>query len=90
MHLVTTAVTSDDDLICHVDGVECLVLQGLYNVNSGNVRRAWLTFRRGVSVAQLIGIHKSPMDSPADAMDLVAAQRHYTWYRVLSGVRRVP
>jgi len=87
MHLVTTAVTCDDDLICHVDGVECLVLQGLYNVNSGNVRRAWLAFRRGVSVAQLIGIHKSPMDSPADAMDLVAAKRHYTWYRVLSGVR---
>jgi len=56
-------------------------------VNTGKVRRAWLTFRRGVSVIQLMGIDKSPMEAPADVTDLVAAKRHYMWHRVISGVR---
>lgn len=50
-------ILSDDEEACSLDGVECLVLLGIIHINEGALRRAWLTFRRGLSIAQLIGVH---------------------------------
>ncbi|KAF7925205.1 hypothetical protein BELL_0270g00040 [Botrytis elliptica] len=55
---VSGLVTSDDELIASVQGLECLVLQGLFHMNAGNLRRAWLTFRRAMNIGQLMGLHK--------------------------------
>ena len=52
-------VTSDDEIVSTLEGLECLVLQGIYHTNSGNPRRAWLSFRRAINIAQLMGLHKS-------------------------------
>lgn len=56
---VQTLIISDDELISTIDGMECLILQGIFHFNSGNPRRAWLTFRRALNVGQLMGIHKA-------------------------------
>ncbi|PMD23698.1 hypothetical protein NA56DRAFT_596167 [Hyaloscypha hepaticicola] len=40
------------------EGLECLILQGLYHINAGNPRRAWLTLRRALNLGQLMGIHR--------------------------------
>ena len=53
-----TLVTADDELVSTLEGIECLLLQGLYHINAGNLRRAWLTFRRALNVGQLMGLHK--------------------------------
>lgn len=55
-------VTSDDEIVSSLEGLECLVLQGVYHINSGNPRRAWLSFRRAINFAQLMGLHKSDDD----------------------------
>lgn len=55
--IVSGLVTSDDELVSTVEGLECLSLQGLYHINAGSPRRAWLTFRRALNVGQLMGIH---------------------------------
>ncbi|KAK2051263.1 hypothetical protein LY76DRAFT_676194 [Colletotrichum caudatum] len=49
-------VCSNDDLLGSVEGLECLLLHGLYLANSGNLRKAWLAMRRALSLAQLMGI----------------------------------
>lgn len=59
---IQTLITSDDELVSTIEGLECLVLQGIFHINAGNPRRAWLTFRRALTIAQLMGIHKR--DSP--------------------------
>lgn len=41
---VTAKVTSDDELIGGMEDIECLVLQAVYQVNAGNLRRSWLAF----------------------------------------------
>ncbi|TGO37704.1 hypothetical protein BHYA_0091g00380 [Botrytis hyacinthi] len=56
--VVSGLVTSDDELVASVQGLECLVLQGLFHMNAGNLRRAWLTFRRAMNIGQLMGLHK--------------------------------
>jgi hypothetical protein len=55
---VAGLVTSDDEIVGTISGLECLVLQGLFHTNAGNLRRAWLTFRRAMNIGQLMGLHK--------------------------------
>ena len=83
---VTATVTSDDELIGSMEGIECLVLQGIYQVNAGNLRRSWLTFRRAVNVAQLMGLHNLPLKTSQEAPGLMETRRHYMWYQIMKGV----
>ena len=64
---VQALITSDDELASSTEGLECLMLQGLYHLNAGNLRRSWLTFRRALNIAQLMGIHrKAEPDAPLE------------------------
>ncbi|CAG8904783.1 unnamed protein product [Penicillium egyptiacum] len=56
---VSTLVCSDDSIVSCIDGLECLVLQGLLFGNNGKLRSAWLSYRRAASIAQLIGFHRA-------------------------------
>ncbi|CAH0037043.1 unnamed protein product [Clonostachys rhizophaga] len=57
---------SIDRLVTSLEGLECLLLLGYWQQNAGNLRKAWLVFRRALSVGQLIGIDtgKSILQSP--------------------------
>jgi hypothetical protein len=61
---VQALVTSDDELITTMEGLECLTLQGVYHMNAGSLRRSWLASRRALSTAQLMGIHRSNSEIP--------------------------
>ncbi|KAF5004308.1 hypothetical protein FDECE_9193 [Fusarium decemcellulare] len=56
----TTArlVTSDDDFVGCLEGLECLILQSFYQSDAGHLRKAWLTSRRALNMAQLMGIDR--------------------------------
>ncbi|PTU20822.1 hypothetical protein P175DRAFT_0234339 [Aspergillus ochraceoroseus IBT 24754] len=77
-------VTSDDELAGNVESVECLALQGMYEVNAGNLRRSWLSFRRAITIAQLLGLHRGAVNS---SEDLVETKRHHLWYQISRGER---
>ncbi|EFX05632.1 c6 zinc finger domain containing protein [Grosmannia clavigera kw1407] len=55
--LATTTVTCHDELLDSLEGLECLVCEAVYLVNSGSLRRALLTLRRALTLAQLMGFH---------------------------------
>ncbi|KAJ9157271.1 Fungal transcriptional regulatory protein, N-terminal [Pleurostoma richardsiae] len=57
--LASSLVTTNETLLDSVEGLECLILEGLYLINEGNLRRAWLCFRRAVSLAQFMGFHRA-------------------------------
>ncbi|KAK4080947.1 transcriptional regulator family: Fungal Specific TF [Trichoderma harzianum] len=50
-------VTSQDALVASLEGIEILMLEGLYHVSTGQLRLAWLVFRRALGIAQLMGLH---------------------------------
>ncbi|EPE27262.1 Zn2/Cys6 DNA-binding protein [Glarea lozoyensis ATCC 20868] len=64
MSTIQALVTSDDELITTMEGLECLTLQGVYHMNCGSLRRSWLASRRALSTAQLMGIHRTNTDIP--------------------------
>ncbi|KAF4773733.1 hypothetical protein HER10_EVM0003899 [Colletotrichum scovillei] len=51
-------VTCKDDLVDSLEGLECIMLEGLYENYAGNLRVSWLAARRGVAIAQMLGLSR--------------------------------
>ncbi|KAL4750021.1 hypothetical protein BDW72DRAFT_204247 [Aspergillus terricola var. indicus] len=51
-------VTSNDELLGTLEGLENIILESFYHIDSGNIRRAWITLRRAVMAAHLMGLHQ--------------------------------
>jgi len=83
---VTAAITSDDELTGSIEGIECLILQTVYQFNAGNLRRSWLIFRRAISVAQLMGLHRVSLKTSQDMPDSKETRRYNLWYQIMRGV----
>ncbi|KAL5358546.1 hypothetical protein BJX96DRAFT_183012 [Aspergillus floccosus] len=62
-------VTTNEELIGSVESLECIMLESLYQVNIGNLRRSWVAGRRAMSVAQLMGFHRSDSRTLYKALD---------------------
>jgi hypothetical protein len=56
---VTSLVTSDDEIAASIEGLECLALLGKICLNAGKLRRAWLSLRRAMNMAEIIGLHRN-------------------------------
>ncbi|KAL9070249.1 MAG: hypothetical protein Q9157_005869 [Trypethelium eluteriae] len=91
-HAVETAsrlVTSNDDLVGSLEGIECIMIESMYQNNAGNLRRAWLTNRRAMAIAQMMGLHLG--NPPAvNMLDIETQERidpEYMWLRLVMSDR---
>ncbi|PLB52198.1 hypothetical protein P170DRAFT_350071 [Aspergillus steynii IBT 23096] len=86
--LIETAsrlVTSDDDLVHSIEGIECIMIESMYHNNAGNLRRSWLLNRRAMTIAQMMGLHLGPSPS-AKMLDIETHDRidpQYMWFRLV-------
>ncbi|KAI4607451.1 hypothetical protein J4E80_009564 [Alternaria sp. BMP 0032] len=55
---VTLLVTSSDEQMMTLHGLETLLLLALYHLNSASLRQSWLVVRRGLSLAHLMGFQR--------------------------------
>ncbi|MCJ1401941.1 hypothetical protein MMC11_005158 [Xylographa trunciseda] len=66
-HVVDTAirlVTTNEDLISSVEGIECIMLETMYQNYAGNLHRAWMAVRRAITVAEMMALHRG-LNSPS-------------------------
>ncbi|KAH8681689.1 hypothetical protein BX600DRAFT_447136 [Xylariales sp. PMI_506] len=80
---VTDFVNTNEDLLGCVEGLECLLLLGLYQENTGNLRRAWLIFRKAMATAQLIGVDGQ---NPRPVRKIIPEARdnaRLIWFRIV-------
>lgn len=86
--LVETAsklVTSDDELVSSLEGIECIMIEAMYHNNAGNLRRAWVTHRRAMTTAQMLGLHRGASPS-ATLLDIHSQGRidpQHMWFRLI-------
>ncbi|EFX02866.1 c6 zinc finger domain containing protein [Grosmannia clavigera kw1407] len=86
--MVAHTVAASDELIGNVEGLQCLVLLGQQQSNCGHLRQAWLSYRRALGLAQLMGLdrgntralrscdpHEDPSRRPSPAA---------LWYRIIA------
>lgn len=52
-------ILSDEDTACSLDGIECMTLLSLTQLNDGAIRKAWMNFRRTLDIARLKGLQNS-------------------------------
>lgn len=62
-------VTTNEALIGSIESLECIMLESLYQVNIGNLRRSWVAGRRAMSLAQLMGFHRPDNQTLYQALD---------------------
>jgi hypothetical protein len=84
--LADTAIrlmTTNEELLGATESLECIILEAIYQANSGNLRRAWLAFRRAMMVAQMMGIHR-PGCPPLQALDpSYKTSPQFMWFRIV-------
>ncbi|KAL4815388.1 hypothetical protein BDW67DRAFT_68499 [Aspergillus spinulosporus] len=73
-------VTGRDELLGTVEGIECVMMEGSYQANCGNYCPAWIAFRKAMTLAQVIGIHR-----PGHSLRLLdrccKVDGSFLWYR---------
>ncbi|KAI1738410.1 hypothetical protein F4680DRAFT_426060 [Xylaria scruposa] len=87
-HLVETANSlsiDSEELLGTIEGLQCVIIEGIFQANIGNIRRAWLAFRRALSIAQLMGIHRTTNPSLLSCIDSSSARVNYQvmWFRIV-------
>lgn len=55
---VTSLVTSSDELLLTLPGLQTLLLLSIYHMNIASLRQAWLLVRRAMNLAHLMGFHR--------------------------------
>ncbi|CAH0045378.1 unnamed protein product [Clonostachys solani] len=73
-------VTSNDELVASIEGIECLMLEGLYESYSGSLRPSWLATRRAVTIAQMLGLHRGVRPT---SLTSAAFKPDHVWFRLV-------
>ena len=79
----TTWVTTKEEMQGTVEGLICIILEGIFEINCGNLRRGWAVYRRAMTAAQLLGLHRSirPVLKYLDSR--TTAQPEALWFRII-------
>ncbi|KAI1210075.1 uncharacterized protein F4807DRAFT_69319 [Annulohypoxylon truncatum] len=80
----TRLVTSNDELINSLEGIECIMVESMCLDNAGSLRRAWLANRRAMAAAQMMGLHSgtsSPVIIESETRDRINPD--YMWFRIV-------
>lgn len=82
--LAVSLVTTDDELLGSIEGLECVMIESMYQANIGNLRRSWVSGRRAMSIAQLMGLNRSDNQAQYKVLNPKAKYHpHHMWFRIL-------
>ena len=85
LNIIDEKVLNDDELAGTIDGMECMILRSKHEVNGGRIRKAWLVERRGISLAQLSGLHKRTTNPVNDTSQ--SRRKDSLWKALYTGDR---
>ena len=85
---VRSCTTSKEELLESVEGIDCVMMEGMYYNNAGNLRCAWQSMRRAMLVAQMIGLHRDSGVGVPSSRFLEAETRsriypEHMWFRLV-------
>jgi hypothetical protein len=80
---VSTWVTTKDDMHGTIDSLVCIMLEGVFEINSGNLRRAWAVYRRAMTAAQLMGLHRASIPPLKRIDPELDADPGFMWFRIV-------
>jgi hypothetical protein len=83
MTAATMWVTTREEMHGTMESLICIILEGVFETNSGNLRRAWAVYRRAMAAAQLMGLHRTPIP-PLNCIDSeLDVKPEIIWFRIV-------
>ena len=77
-------VTTNDELLGSIEGLECVMIESVYQANIGNLRRSWVAGRRAMSIAQLMGLNRSDNQAQFKVLDpKIKYNPQLIWFRIV-------
>ncbi|KAH8887615.1 hypothetical protein GQ53DRAFT_796183 [Thozetella sp. PMI_491] len=79
-------VSSNDELVGSIEGIECIMAESMYRNNSGNLRRAYLAMRRALVIGQMVGLGRganSPLLKFIEPATRTRVSPNHMWFRIL-------
>ena len=80
---IESFLASDEKSACTIEGLECMMVQTRLYINIGKPLKAWLIFRRAVSIAHLLGLHRQS----ATSSDRISTRKRGLWLQIWQGER---
>ncbi|KAK3317569.1 C6 zinc finger domain-containing protein [Cercophora scortea] len=82
--LAVSLVTTNDELLGSIEGLECVMIESVYQANVGNLRRSWVSSRRAMGIAQLMGLNRADHRMQYKVLD-TKTQYHpqLMWFRIV-------
>ncbi|KAK9425342.1 putative Zn(2)-C6 fungal-type domain-containing protein [Seiridium unicorne] len=87
MHRLALAAISltatREELLTSMEALQCIILEGVYQSNCGNLRSAWLAFRKALTLGQMLGIDR-PKPTPLPTLDATTnMDPSFVWFRIV-------
>ncbi|KAF3394964.1 putative transcription factor gsfR1 [Talaromyces pinophilus] len=83
-------VTTNDDLIGSIEGLECVLMESMYYANMGNLRKSMVAVRRAMLIAQMMDLHRPSRRIPIPVLDAnTESHPEYLWFRIVSADRQL-
>ncbi|KAL4941276.1 hypothetical protein BDV06DRAFT_212810 [Aspergillus oleicola] len=79
----TRWLTNSDKMQQSADSLICIILEGVFETNAGNLRRAWVVYRRALTAAQLMGLHLFPKPSLPRIDPRLEVDSESLWFRIV-------
>ncbi|KAM0513556.1 hypothetical protein ACHAPE_007820 [Trichoderma viride] len=92
-------VVSNDDLASSLEGIECIMMESMFRNNAGNLRGAWVSNRRAMTMAQVMSLHRyrntvsasssegwnaRPLPKAIDAETRHRIEPQFMWFRLVA------
>ena len=83
-------VNTNESLISSIEGLECVIMESLWHTNGGNLRKGLVAIRRAVTIAQLMGFHRSKSSVQCQLSDSERrVQPRFIWFRIVCAERHL-
>jgi hypothetical protein len=82
--LAVSLVTTNDELLGSIEGLECVIIESVYQANIGNLRRSWVSCRRAMTIAQLMGLNRPDNQTQYKALNPKTEYHpQLMWFRIV-------
>ncbi|CAG5162663.1 uncharacterized protein ALTATR162_LOCUS6261 [Alternaria atra] len=83
MEAAVRLVITNDQLVGCIEGLECIVYEAIFQSNAGNLRRAWIAFRRAMMFAQLMRLDTCNPPPVKFLENKFRVDPKFLWFRIV-------
>lgn len=83
-NLAIDLVITRDEFSGSIEGLECIMIESMYQANIGSLRRSWVSNRRAMGIAQLMRLDRSDHRTQFEVIDPnTRCHPQIMWFRIV-------